>query len=437
MWMKDFWRIANGATTFFPISTGGAMFELRMTRKTALALLLAAALTSANAQESPSPSATPAPRSIRISFVPPPLDGTISLGVFDAKGKLVRVLFREADISEFNIGQDALSTTWDGKDDAGENAPPGKYSAHGFVVGDLKIEGVGFFFNDWITSAEAPRFSRLRSITMRDEDLLLAVDLVPPGVGHVLYETGSKTIKLKDTDEDASSSPTPSATVPGEIDPIMTVAGRNGTRWAIDRAEKGSSVLELKQLSSSGEFLRRLPVSPDGPQPKALAASTTEDKIYLLEENGTSQRVRGLSLAATRTEGGEQPVSEWKVDFEKWIVAHKDFSVVDGKPVATPANQNAPEKVKLKLQANPLLNNDRTTVELMVGFDDDGSFLKSADGLPLCTISETQELRRALLTLYGANGLDVFQDDGAVVEQFRVNDADQMMSFDCGGFELK
>src|SRR5438309_11547546 len=86
-----------------------------------------------------------APRNVRISFLPPPLDGTISLGIYDAKGKLVRVLHREADINEFTIGSDALSTTWDGKDDAGENAPAGKYSARGFVVADLGIEGVGFF----------------------------------------------------------------------------------------------------------------------------------------------------------------------------------------------------------------------------------------------------------------------------------------------------
>src|SRR2546430_16440720 len=33
------------------------------------------------------PSASPA-RSARISFVPPPLEGTISLGIFDANGKL-------------------------------------------------------------------------------------------------------------------------------------------------------------------------------------------------------------------------------------------------------------------------------------------------------------------------------------------------------------
>jgi hypothetical protein len=74
---------------------------------------------------------------------------------------------------------------------------------------------------------------------------------------------------------------------------------------------------------------------------------------------------------------------------------------------------------------------------MMIGIDADGSFLKAADGLPLCTISETEELRRALLDLRGSNTLEVFQDDGAVVEEFRVTGADQMMSFDCGGFELK
>src|SRR5881394_990843 len=159
------------------------------------------------AQESPAPSAA-AERNIRISFVPPPLDGTISVGVYDEKGKLVRVLFREADINEFTIGNDALTTTWDGKNDAGENVPPGKYSAHGFVVGDLKIEGIGFFFNDWIRSADAPRFSRIRSLAMHDENLLLAVDLVPPAAGHVLYDVANKSLNLKDTDSETNGAAT-------------------------------------------------------------------------------------------------------------------------------------------------------------------------------------------------------------------------------------
>jgi hypothetical protein len=380
-----------------------------------LAIMLAGTLA---AQESPSPTATAPPRSIRISFVPPPLDGTISLGVYDSKGKLVRTLFREADINEFTIGNDALSTTWDGKDDAGENVPPGKYSAHGFVVGDFKIEGVGFFFNDWIPSADGPRFSHIRSLAMHDENLLLTVDLVPPGAGHVLYDFTDKSLSLKDTDSETSGEATAST------------AGRDGTRWVIEGAD-------VKQLAANGEFLRRLPVSPEQPAAKVIAASLKEDKIYLLEENDKGQRVRALSLAATKSEGADQAVSEWKVDFEKSIVAHKNFSIAGGKPATTPAEENVPDKVKIKLQANPLLNDDRVAVELTVGFDADGSFIKSADGLPLCTISETQELRRALITSHGTNGLDVFQDDGAVVEQFRISGVDQMMSFDCGGFELK
>jgi len=91
----------------------------------------------------------------------------------------------------------------------------------------------------------------------------------------------------------------------------------------------------------------------------------------------------------------------------------------------------------MKLQSNPLLADARVTVELAVGFDEDGSFLKASDGLPLCSISETPGVMRGLLAAHGSSALDVFQDDGAVVEQFRVTGVDQMMSFDCGGFELK
>jgi len=85
------------------------------------------------------PSASPA-RSIRISFVPPPLEGRISLGIYDAKGKLVRVLHQEADLDEFKIGADALVTQWDGKNDDGEDLPAGKYHARGYLVGPLKVE---------------------------------------------------------------------------------------------------------------------------------------------------------------------------------------------------------------------------------------------------------------------------------------------------------
>ena len=60
---------------------------------------------------SPTPAQTPSPatsRSVRISFVPPPLEGTISLGIYDRTGKLVRVLYQQAQLNEFAIGADGL-----------------------------------------------------------------------------------------------------------------------------------------------------------------------------------------------------------------------------------------------------------------------------------------------------------------------------------------
>ena len=118
---------------------------------------------------SPSPTVTPAPsatatatasatvtpalspaRSVRISFVPPPLDGTISLGIYDTAGKLVRVLHQQVALDAFTIGADALHTKWDGKDDDGQDLPAGKYAARGYVVGAIQMENLG------LTTTESP-----------------------------------------------------------------------------------------------------------------------------------------------------------------------------------------------------------------------------------------------------------------------------------------
>jgi hypothetical protein len=88
------------------------------------------------------PAATPA-RNIKLSFVPPPMHGTISLGIFDANGDLVRVLFREAKVSDFTVEADSLTATWDGTDDSGGYLPAGRYRARGYMVGHLKVESLG------------------------------------------------------------------------------------------------------------------------------------------------------------------------------------------------------------------------------------------------------------------------------------------------------
>src|SRR5436190_11167600 len=91
---------------------------------------------------SPSPSAVAA-RSVPLRFVPPPMEGTISLGIWDANDKLVRVLHCEAKIDKFTVEENSLSTTWDGKNDLGEDLPAGKYRARGYLVGKLKVEDLG------------------------------------------------------------------------------------------------------------------------------------------------------------------------------------------------------------------------------------------------------------------------------------------------------
>jgi hypothetical protein len=191
-----------------------------------------------------------APRNVRISFVPPPLEGRISLGIYDAQGKLVRVLHQEGDLREFTIGADALVTQWDGKNDNGDDLPAGRYHAHGYLVGPLKVEDV----------------------------------------------------------------------VPGS---------------------------------------------------------------------------------------------------------------------ASPPESNSNASVKVKLMPNPLANDTRALVGLVAGFDNNGSYLKTNDGLPLFTISKSPNLSRVSIVKKSDKSFDIWQTDGTDSHQFRISNVDQMMAFDCGEFELK
>jgi hypothetical protein len=115
---------------------------LDMTGKAILTGLITSGLilTLVRAEESPTAAAT-STRNVRISFVPPPMQGTISLGIYDNEGRLVRTLRQEAELDEFEVGDDGLSVRWDGKDDGGYDLPAGKYRAHGYIVA-TKVEPV-------------------------------------------------------------------------------------------------------------------------------------------------------------------------------------------------------------------------------------------------------------------------------------------------------
>ena len=177
------------------------------------------------------------------------MDGTISLGIYDQAGKMVRVLHQNAQLNDFAIGADALVTRWDGKDDGNQDLPSGRYHARGYLVGALKREDLG--------------------------------------------------------------------------------------------------------------------------------------------EN------------------------------------------------ARPQTEMEANVVKVRLVRNPLRKDKRPVVELGIGFNSDGSYLKTSDGLPLFEISETPNVTRAGIAAKSENAVNIWQDDGTTVHQFRVSNVDQMMAFDCGDFELK
>jgi len=177
------------------------------------------------------------------------MDGTISLGIYDQAGKIMRVLHQNAQLNDFAIGADALVTRWDGKDDGNQDLPYGQYHARGYLVGALKREDLG------------------------------------------------------------ETSPPP-----------------------------------------------------------------TESETNV---------------------------------------------------------------VKIRLVRNPLRKDKRPVVELGIGFNSEGSYLKTSDGLPLFKISETPNVTRAGIAAKSENGVDIWQDEGTSVHQFRISNVDQMMAFDCGEFELK
>ena len=102
-----------------------------------------------------------------------------------------------------------------------------------------------------------------------------------------------------------------------------------------------------------------------------------------------------------------------------------------------PSTQIEANAVKVRLVRNPLRKDKRPVVELGIGFNSEGSYLKTSDGLPLIKVSETPNVTRAGIAAKSENAVDIWQDDGTSVHQFRISNLDQMMAFDCGEFELK
>lgn len=181
---------------------------------------------------SPLPSATSSPssRTVSLRFVPPPMEGTISLGIWDSNDKLVRVLYNESKIDKFTVEENSLSTTWDGKNEMGEDLPAGKYRARGYLVGKLKVEDLG--------KATSPPEGVTNHIFVKLVMNPLVVDT--RSVMDVGVDFGANGVFLKTMDD------LPLATISESLNPTRVLISKNGEKAADVWQDDGSNVEHLR-----------------------------------------------------------------------------------------------------------------------------------------------------------------------------------------------
>ena len=463
-----------------------SMFDVRCS----MFSLLLLACSPAPAQEDAELPPPPKRPGVQITFIPPPLTGTLSLGIYHKEGKLVRTLHREAKTKEFVVGLNGLITWWDGKTDAGAVAPVGNYSARGYAVGAVEFAGEAFHFNDWIDDEKAPRLRRVTDLradggglrliaTLRDgRGMTFTTDsggkvseMQPFGNGeHFVHGMNtplekmapdSKWKPIREAAEEIAGQSVAALdgdkTILAQVDehlllrengewrwldletmkkPVHACLGSEGTLWVIDQEDTG---VEVRQYSFAGVFMRRLALVVEDPQPVRIAATVADDSITLIEEAVGVQRVRTLKLAGPKSktpEGAE--LSFWLVTFSKSIRASDDLAAVQA-DLKTEAGTpfTAVEKINVRLLPNQLVKNAITSVDVGVAVDARGSFLRTADGLPLKRITETPGLKWVAMVREpdGGKAVTIFQSDGAVVEEFKAKKLANMMAFDAGDYE--
>jgi hypothetical protein len=431
-----------------------------------VALLAASSLIlhpSSFAQEDAPP--PPKKSGVNITFIPPPTSGVLSLGIYDKKGKLVRVLAREATKKDFHVGLNGFIANWDGKDDAGKPAPAGTYSARGFAVGELTVEGIAYHGNDWMIADDSPRLRRVLALELRasgrlalwaeaadGKRQLVRMDQAGEFAGEIPLDPEIAKQALGDGEAAEKGAATPARAViaggkvavvekgetqplalPELVKPLDASLGREDRVWVIDQTAERT---EVKEFSRAGEFHRRLAIEPAEPTPVRVFASRTSDLIFLIEEKAGLQRVRGLALEATPKDRppGEAAVSTWKTVLSKSIVGSDTFAAVASQ-LGRPQPFKPEDKIRVRLVPNPLFQEAMQDLDVQIGIDAKGAFLRAPEGLTIRTLTETPALKWAVMGREGGKAVTVFQSDGALVEEFKVLKIANTMAFDAGDYE--
>ena len=467
---KQIRKAGNGETAGESVSAQASVFQIcRFFRPVCfgfrisdfgffLLILVCFAAPSFAQEDEPAPPKKPG---VRITFLPPPMDGALSLGIYDKKGKLIRVLAREAVKKDFFVGLNGFITNWDGKDDAGKPAPAGTYAARGFAVGELSVEGEAYHGNDWMIADDSPRLRRVLALELRasgrlalwaesadGKNQLVRADQAGEFTGEIPLDPQIAALAVGDEAAPKTAAQPPRAVIaegkiavvekgethplalPELTKPLDASLGREDRVWVIDQTAEGTAV---KEFSRAGEFHRRLASDPAEPAPVRVFASRTSDLIFLIEEKPGLQRVRGLALETATTKDGEA-TSTWKTVLTKSITASDTFGAVADK-LARQQPFKPETKIRVRLVPNPLFQDASHDLDVQIGLDAKGTFLRTADGLPLRTLTETPALKWAVMGREGGKVVTIFQSDGAVVEEFKVRRIANTMAFDAGEYE--
>lgn len=375
---------------------------------------------------------------VKVGFVPPPVEGTFSLGVYDKSGKLLRTLRADADASEFVVALNGFVVVWDGKDDSGKVVPAGRYRLLGVAVGDIDLSGEAYHGNDWMLSEDAPRLVEFRRLQVLNDGGKEVLELFADDLDHAGWKVR---YGLGDSGADAVPAfEKLNEPAVGDVGPL-SCPGRDGSKWSIEKV-LGETV--VVQFDAQGEVARRLSIGAGEPVPVAVAASMIQDEIFLLEQDGDRTRLRGLrkrggdkpfvaDVKSVVKPGSVTPVWETFIEKNRWNTGKFEAA-------SKHIGRNKPfvpeKKIRIKTKPNPLIGDVQAEVELMLGFDAEGSFLRTVDGLRIRRLSSTSHLAWAVFGREARQpAIVLLQGDGAVVEELRIGAMQEVMTFDAGEYQ--
>lgn len=393
---------------------------------------------------------------VSITFLPPPMErATISLGVFDAKGKLIRVLRSEATEKDFRIALNGFVVDWNGHDDAGKTVPHGEYRVRGYAVRPPVVEGIASLGNDWLDEDYLPRIKHLQSISlMQSGEIQLNCRIVDGKVGLYAFNDDAGTWRLPGPMEMFSGGSVPHATILADSLNIEAIAGlkqadilvHRGQAWRVEmgkpeKIELGlpsdsvivditksrshgwwlivksmtTAALELVELDAENKPRRAMDLSlPPGVSDVRILADQELDRLFLHESGPKFSRFRVLELEsaeatpkpaddtpaspATETPSESEPPTEsiWKEIYSRAITNCDTYEAAHAAFPELAGSAQVPS-ISIALGHNPLERKGAKRLDVTVACDAKGTVLKSLDGLPLARLTEREYLQWATM----------------------------------------